>query len=74
MEQSSQSATNNQPQQRSSGGGERRRSSSNTGEGGYRSVARQAVSGETDVKLDAGPAVSFTVVGENVTFTQHFNF
>ncbi len=74
MEQSSQSSSNYSSQQRSTGASERRRSPSNTGEGGYRSVARQAVSGETDVKLDAGPAVSFTVVGENVTFTQHFNF
>lgn len=53
---------------------ERRRAPSNAGEGGYRSVARQAVSAESEVKLDSGPAVSFTVVGENVTFTQHFNF
>jgi len=69
--------SNNQSQPtapRTTGGGGRGRSSSSTGDGGYRSVARQAVQGETDVKLDAGPAVSFTVVGENVTFTQHFNF
>lgn len=40
----------------------------------YTDVARTAVHKEGSVKLGMEPAVSFTVVGETVTFTQHFNF
>ena len=40
----------------------------------YKEVSRQAVYKEADVKENMGPSVSMTVVGENVTFTQHFNF
>lgn len=40
----------------------------------YKDVATKAVYKEADVKTDAGPAVSMTVVGETVTFTQHFHF
>jgi hypothetical protein len=29
---------------------------------------------EAEVKAAAGPAVSMTVVGERVEFTQHFHF
>jgi len=42
--------------------------------GGYKGVARQAVVKEAEVKAAAGPAVSMTVVGERVEFTQHFHF
>jgi hypothetical protein len=42
--------------------------------GGYKGVARQAVVKEAEVKTAAGPAVSMTVVGERVEFTQHFHF
>lgn len=74
MEQSNQPATENSPNPRRAGGSERRRSSSNTGEGGYRSVARQAVSSEADVKADSGPAVSNTYVGETVNVENHYHF
>jgi len=40
----------------------------------YEGVATKAVYKEADVKADSGPAVSMTVVGETVTFTQHFHF
>lgn len=40
----------------------------------YEQVANKAVYKEADYKIDAQPSVSTTVVGENVTFTQHFHF
>jgi len=40
----------------------------------YEQVANKAVYKEADFKTDSGPAVSMTVVGETVNFTQHFNF
>lgn len=40
----------------------------------YKDVSTKAVYKEADLKADAGPAVSMTVVGETVTFTQHFHF
>ncbi len=57
--------------------GERRRDRSRDSvkEGtGYKGVAKQAVHREGDVKESSGPAVSMTVVGEKVEFTQHFHF
>lgn len=53
----------------------RQRAPSNTGEGGYRRIARQAVDAETEVKVQSGGlTASTTVVGEQVTYTQNFNF
>lgn len=40
----------------------------------YEKVATKAVYQEADHKKESGPAVSMTVVGETVTFTQHFHF
>jgi len=40
----------------------------------YLGASKQAISKEADFKQDNGPAVSMTVVGETVTFTQHFHF
>ncbi len=40
----------------------------------YKDVATKAVYKEADLKESSGPAVSMTVVGETVTFTQHFHF
>ncbi len=37
-------------------------------------AGKQAVYKEGDVKEAMGPSVSMTVVGEEVTFTQHFHF
>nr|UHS72385.1 MAG: hypothetical protein 2 [Betanecrovirus sp.] len=34
----------------------------------------QAIAREAGVKENSAPAVSMTVVGEQVTFTQHFHF
>lgn len=56
----------------------RRGRSQNRSEGpAYEQVANKAVYKEADYKVDTkgeGPSVSTTVVGENVTFTQNFNF
>lgn len=47
----------------------------NRDNGGYKGVARQAVQKEKDYQVDTqGPTISTTVVGDNVTFTQNFNF
>jgi len=40
----------------------------------YEQVANKAVYKEADIKADSTPSVSMTVVGETVTFTQHFHF
>lgn len=56
----------------------RRRDSSRSKErsegSSYKDVATKAVYKEADIKEASGPAVSMTVVGETVTFTQHFHF
>lgn len=43
-------------------------------EGSYKEISKAAVRKEGDVKEAMGPSVSMTVVGEEVTFTQHFHF
>lgn len=52
--------------------------SQNRSEGqAYEEVAKLAVRKEADYKVDntnGGPQISTTVAGENVTFTQNFNF
>lgn len=52
--------------------------SQNRSEGqAYEEVAKLAVRKEADYKVDnssGGPQISTTVVGENVTYTQNFNF
>lgn len=53
---------------------ERSRDTSNQEGPAYVGVSRTAIAKENDFKENNGPAVSMTVVGENVTFTQHFNF
>jgi len=40
----------------------------------YKPVAEKAVYKETDYKIQTQPSVSTTVVGETVTYTQHFHF
>jgi len=40
----------------------------------YKDVATKAVYKEADHKEGSEPAISMTVVGETVTFTQHFHF
>jgi hypothetical protein len=40
----------------------------------YRKVAEKAVYKEADYKSENGPSVSMTVVGETVSFEQHFHF
>lgn len=56
----------------------RRERSRNRSEGpAYEQVANKAVYKEADYKVDMkgeSPSVSTTVAGENVTFTQNFNF
>jgi len=37
-------------------------------------VGNQAVNRESDVKKDAGPAVSNTYVADNMTVTNNYNF
>jgi hypothetical protein len=61
------------PQHQSDTRRERSRERSKEGNG-YKDVAKQAVYKEGDVKESSGPAVSMTVVGERVEFTQHFHF
>lgn len=52
----------------------RERSKERTEGPAYKDVATKAVYKEADIKEASGPAVSMTVVGETVTFTQHFHF
>lgn len=52
----------------------RGRSLERSGVTGYKDVAKQAVHKEGDVKEAMGPAISMTVVGEKVEFTQVFHF
>jgi hypothetical protein len=40
----------------------------------YQKVAEKAVYKEADFKAENGPSVSMTVVGETVSFEQHFHF
>lgn len=47
---------------------------SSAGKTSYADIGKRAVNGEIEVKKDAGPSVSMTVVGETVTFEQHFHF
>jgi len=62
--------TNENPEAQRRGRSKERRSEGTS----YVDVARTAVFKESDVKTQTEPAISMTVVGETVTFTQHFHF
>lgn len=65
---------NNTPTKRQEGRARSRETRDRTEGSLAREAGKQAVHKEGDVKQDMGPSVSMTVVGNDVTFTQNFNF